>query len=336
MVSPKTMIDKHIGSVGSVGVQTLPVPSGGRQLSAWQRWWLRFNESPEVRAYLMNGPMIIILLLISAFPIGYSFWISVQKYNLRQPNNIHFSGLDNYVRILSNNEFWTSLRITATFTFGALFFEVLTGLFFAILLNEKFVGRGILRSVMLLPWAIPGIVAGVMWKWIFNPKFGVLNGLLFQLGIIKHYQSWVGFDPNMAMGSLIFVQVWNALPFNTIVLLAALQGIPGDLYEAATVDRASLWSRFRFITLPWLAQPIMIIMILSTMGGFRVFDLVYSLTGGGPGDSTRVVTFTAYKKAFDALDFGAANAYAYILTAITLVIGLIYIRILYKKGEIVQ
>src|SRR5690242_6148311 len=138
------MSDTNISSVGNVGVQPLPAPTGGRELSRWQKWWLRFNESPEVRAYLMNGPMIIILLLISAFPIGYSLWISVQKYNLRQPNNIHFSGLDNYVRILSNNEFWASLKITATFTFGALIFEVITGLGLAILLNEKFIGRGLL------------------------------------------------------------------------------------------------------------------------------------------------------------------------------------------------
>ena len=245
------MIEKNYPAVGNVGSAPIAPPTGGREMSTWQRRWLNFNENPEVRAYLMNGPMILTLLLISAFPIGYSFWISLQKYNLRQPNNIRFNGIDNYVAVLGNNEFWTSLQVTATFTFGALIFEVLTGVLLALLLNEKFLGRGILRSVMLLPWAIPSVIAGVMWKWIFNPKFGVLNGLLFQLGIIKEYQSFVGFDPNLAMASLIFVQVWNALPFNTIVLLASLQGIPADLYEAATVDRAGMWSRFRYITLPW-------------------------------------------------------------------------------------
>jgi multiple sugar transport system permease protein len=330
------MIDKNLSPAGGVTIKPLPAPTGGRELSKWQSWRMRFNESPEVRAYLMNGPMILALLIISAFPIGYSFLISLQKYNLRQPNDIRFIGLDNYTAVLGNAEFWVSLRVTATFTFGALIFEVLTGVLLALLLNEKFLGRGILRSIMLLPWAIPGVIAGVMWKWIFNPRFGVLNGLLLQMGVIDEYQSWVGFDPNMAMAALIFVQVWNALPFNTIVLLAALQGIPSDLYEAATVDRAGMWSRFRHITLPWLAQPIMIIMILATMGGLRVFDLIYVLTGGGPGDATRVVTFTAWKKAFDALDFGTANSYAYILTFITLIIGLIYIRILYKRGEIEQ
>lgn len=298
--------------------------------------WLRLSESPEFRAYVMNIPMLTAIFLVSVIPIGYSFWISLQRYNLRQPNRIGFNGLDNYINILSNAEFWQSMRVTFTFTVGSVIGEIVMSVLLALLLNETFRGRGILRSAMLLPWAIPGVIAGVMWKWIFNPRFGVLNGLLYSLGLIDEYRSWIGVDPTMAMAALIFVQVWNALPFNTLVLLAALQAIPQDLYEAATVDRASVWSRFRHITLPWLTQPIMIIMILATTAGLRVFDLIYVLTGGGPGDSTRVVTFTAWKKAFDALDFGAANAYAYILTFMTLIIGLIYIRILNQRGEIEQ
>jgi multiple sugar transport system permease protein len=300
------------------------------------RLWLKLAESPEFRAYVMNVPMLIAIFLVSVIPIGYSFWISLQRYNLRQPNRIGFIGLDNYINILANAEFWQSMRVTFTFTIGSVVGEIVVGLMVALLLNEQFKGRGFLRSAMLLPWAIPGVIAGVMWKWIFNPRFGVLNGLLYSLGVIDEYRSWIGVDPALAMAALIFVQVWNALPFNTLVLLAALQTIPKDLYEAATVDRAGVWSRFRYITLPWLTQPIMIIMILATTTGLRVFDLIYVLTGGGPGDSTRVVTFTAWKKAFDALDFGTANAYAYILTLMTLIIGLIYIRILNQRGEIEQ
>ena len=325
------MIDNHASAPAA-----RTAPTGGRELNAWTRLWRRLGESPEARSYLMNGPMILALLVVSAFPIGYSFWISLQKYNLRQPNNIRFTGLDNYIAVLTNAEFWGSMRVTAIFTFGALIGEILTAVAMALLLHEKFTGRGIMRSVVLLPWAIPGVIAGVMWKWIFNPRFGVLNGALYSLGVIDEYRSWIGVDPAMAMGALIFVQVWNALPFNTIVLLAALQAIPQDLYEAATVDRAGMFSRFRHITLPWLTQPILIIMILGTMNGLRVFDLIYVLTGGGPGDSTRVVTFTAWKKAFDALDFGTANSYAYILTFFTLIIGLIYIRVMYQRGEIEQ
>jgi multiple sugar transport system permease protein len=139
-----------------------------------------------------------------------------------------------------------------------------------------------------------------------------------------------------AMLILIFAQVWNACPFTTLVLLAALQAVPQDMYEAARVDGAGTFARFWNITGPWLLQPLLIIMIVSTMGSLRVFDLVYVLTGGGPGDATQVVSFTAYKKAFDALDFGSANAYAYILALITLGFGLIYVKFLYSRGEIEQ
>lgn len=318
----------------SAGIATTarPQPQRGRLAS----WFGRILENAEVRAYLMNGPMLLAIALISVFPIGYSFWISLQRYNLRQPNRIRFTGFDNYIDVLTQAEFWQSMRVTFTFTVGSVIGEVIASILVALLLNEAFKGRGLLRSAVLLPWAIPGVIAGVMWKWIFNPRFGVLNGLLYSFGLIDEYRSWLGVDPALAMGVLIFVQVWNALPFNTIVLLAALQAIPGDLYEAATVDRAGLFKRFWYITVPWLLQPILIIMILATMNGLRVFDLVYVLTGGGPGDATRVVTFTAWKKAFDALDFGMANTYAYILTFMTLIIGLIYIRMMYQRGEIEQ
>jgi multiple sugar transport system permease protein len=319
-----------------LGVGALPARTSRYELGRFASLRLKLAESPEVRAYIMNGPMLLAIFLLSVIPIGYSFWISLQKYNLRQPNNIRFIGLENYIDVLTNDEFWQSMQVTFTFTAGSVIGQVVAGLLVALLLNEQFRGRGILRSAVLLPWAIPGVIAGVMWKWIFNPRFGVLNGLLYSLGLIEDYRSWVGVDPKMAMLALIFVQVWNSLPFNTIVLLAALQAIPRDLYEAATVDRAGPFSRFRHITLPWLTQPIMIIMILATMTGLRVFDLIFVLTGGGPGDATRVVTFTAWKKAFDGLDFGTANAYAYILTLMTLLIGLIYIRVLYQRGEIEQ
>jgi multiple sugar transport system permease protein len=330
------MIDKKHQVSRELGVRTLPSRSGSYLSGRFARLRSKLWESPEVGAFLMNLPMLLAIFLVSVIPIGYSFWISLQKYNLRQPNDIRFTGLTNYINVLTHPEFWQSMQVTFTFTVGSVIGQVIVGLLVALLLNEQFRGRGILRSAVLLPWAIPGVIAGVMWKWIFNPRFGVLNGLLYSLGLISEYRSWVGVDPGMAMMVLIFVQVWNALPFNTIILLAALQAIPRELYEAATVDRAGPLSRFRHITLPWLTQPIMIIMILATMTGLRVFDLIFVLTGGGPGDATRVVTFTAWKKAFDGLDFGTANSYAYILTLLTLIIGLIYISLLYQRGEIEQ
>jgi multiple sugar transport system permease protein len=295
----------------------------------------RLARSAAVRAYVMNLPMIVLLLAIVAFPIGYSFWISLQAYNLRRPQAIRFIGLENYAFVLSGEEFWRTLRTTLIFTFGSVAAEICVGMLLALLLNERFFGRGVLRSLVLLPWAIPTVVGGIMWQWFFNPRFGVFNGLLYTLGLIEVYQDYF-LNANTAMLILIFAQVWNASPFTTLVLLAALQAVPQDMYEAARVDGADVFARFWHITLPWLIQPLLIIMIVATMGSLRVFDLVYVLTGGGPGDATRVVTFTAYKKAFDALDFGTANAYAYILALITLAFGLIYIRVLYAKGEIEQ
>ena len=292
-------------------------------------------RSATLRAYLMNLPMIALLLAIVAFPIGYSFWVSLQAYNLRRPQAIRFIGLENYGFVLSSEEFWRTLRTTLIFTFGSVAVEICVGMLLALLLNERFYGRGVLRSLVLLPWAIPTVVGGIMWQWFFNPRFGVFNGLLYTLGLVEVYQDYF-LTAGTAMLILIFAQVWNASPFTTLVLLAALQAVPQDMYEAARVDGADVLARFRHITLPWLVQPLLIIMIVATMGSLRVFDLVYVLTGGGPGDATRVVTFTAYKKAFDALDFGTANAYAYILALITLAFGLVYVRVLYARGEIEQ
>lgn len=303
-------------------------PRTESRLSRWRR-------GATFRAYLMNLPMILLLLAVVAFPIGYSLWISVQSYNLRRPQSIRFIGLENYFFVLSSEEFWRTLKTTLIFTVGSVASEICVGMMLALLLNERFYGRGLLRSMVLLPWAIPTVVGGIMWQWFFNPRFGAFNGLLYTLGLIDTYQDYF-LNATTAMMILIFAQVWNASPFTTLVLLAALQAVPQDMYEAARVDGAGVFARFWHITAPWLIQPLLIIMIVATMGSLRVFDLVYVLTGGGPGDATRVVTFTAYKKAFDALDFGTANAYAYILALMTLAFGLIYIKVMYSKGEIEQ
>lgn len=305
-----------------------------------ERSWLRFraqiravfSDSQAPLAYLMNLPMLIAIFAVSIAPIGYSLWISLHDWNLRRPPP-RFRGPSTYLRVLTDPEFHRTMKTTLIFTFGSLFVQVIVVVLLALLLNESFKGRGILRSALLLPWAIPSVVGGVMWNWVFNPRFGALNGLLFTLGIIDQYRSFK-LDPTLAMGVLIFVRVWSGLPFNTLIVLASLQSIPQELYEQARVDRAGAFQRFSNVTLPWITQPLMIILILGTMNGLRVFDLVYILTGGGPGDATQVVTFTAWKKAFDALDFGTANAYAYILAIITLLIGIIYIKLLYQRGEI--
>ncbi|TME27576.1 MAG: sugar ABC transporter permease [Chloroflexi bacterium] len=195
---------------------------------------------------------------------------------------------------------------TSSSTFGVL----LLALGMALVANEHIPQRPILRALILLPWSMSGVVTALMWKWIFNPNAGALNGLLYSLGIISHYRSWL-LSPDTSYLAIISANVWNTLPFSALVLLAGLQAIPSELYDAAKVDRASLWARFRHVTLPWLSQPILIVLIVQALGGIRIFDIIYLLTGGGPGYQTTTLGFAAYITSFVSTDIGRGNAWAY-------------------------
>jgi multiple sugar transport system permease protein len=283
-------------------------------------------------AFLLNAPAIAVILFLVGYPILYSFYLSLHRWNLKRPNVFSFIWFGNYLRIVQTPEFWSALRVTVIFAFFSVSGILVLGTAIALILNEDFRGRGLVRSLVLIPWAIPPVVNGLMWQWILNSKAGILNGLLVALGAIREYQAWF-LDSTTAIFMLVMAHVWNNLPFAVIVLLAALQTIPAELYDAAQVDRARMWQRFRHVTLPWLIHPILIIMILQTMTAFRVFDLVYVLTGGGPGDSTTVIALLTFRTAFDYLDVGQGNAYAYIIALITLSLAAVYFRTLYARGE---
>jgi multiple sugar transport system permease protein len=284
-------------------------------------------------AFILNAPAVCVILLLVAYPILHSFYLSLHRWNLKRPKIFSFIWFGNYAHILSSPEFWDALRVTAIFAFLSVAGILVLGTGMALVLNEEFRGRGLVRSLVLVPWAIPPVVNGLMWQWILNSKAGILNGLLVAVGAIHEYRAWF-LDSATAILMLVVAHVWNNVPFAVIVLLAALQTIPAELYDAAQVDRAGAWQRFRHVTLPWLIHPILIIMILQTMTAFRVFDLVYVLTGGGPGDATTVIALLTFRTAFDYLDIGRGNAYAYIIALITLSLAAIYLRALYARGEI--
>lgn len=284
-------------------------------------------------AFLLNTPAVLVILLLVAYPILSSFWLSLHRWNLKRPHIFHFVGLGNYLDLLKDETFWTALRVTGIFAALSVMLILLFGIGIALILNEDFHGRGLVRGFVLIPWAIPPVVNGLMWQWILNSKVGILNGLLFSLGLIDTYKAWL-LDTTTAILVLVFAHVWNNVPFAVIVILAALQTIPADLYDAATVDRASAWQRFRHVTLPWLLHPILVILILQTMMAFRVFDLIYVLTGGGPGDATTVIAWLTFRTAFDYMDIGHGNAYAYVIALITMVLATFYLKTLYPKGEI--
>jgi multiple sugar transport system permease protein len=286
-------------------------------------------------AYLLNAPAALLIAGLVLYPVGYSLWISLHRYNLKRPGAFPFVGVDNYLAVFRASDFWHAFGVTAVFSALSVAGVLLVGTAVALVANESFRGRGLLRAFILVPWAIPPVVNGLMWQWIFNSKVGAFNGLLYSLGLIDSYRSWL-LEPTTAMLVLVFAHVWNQAPFAAIVLLAGLQAIPGDLYDAARVDRAGVVQRFRRITIPWLLHPILIVMILQTIIAFRVFDIIYVMTGGGPGTATTVLAWLAFQASFVGLDFGTGNTYAYIIAMCTLGLSIVYIQALYARGEIRQ
>jgi len=284
------------------------------------------------RAYLLNAPALLVLLGLVAYPIGYSLWVSLHRQNLKRPRATKFIGLDNYLSLWHDPAFLTSLRTTGFFVLLVVAMTVLLAMALALVLNESFLGRGVLRSLALLPWAMPGVVNGLMWRTIFDAKTGALNGLLTGLGVIDSYQAWLS-SPTGAFLLTAFAQVWNTLPFAVILLLAGLSTIPADLYDAARVDRAGTLQRFSQVTLPWLLHPLLIVLILETMNAFKAFDTIYVLTGGGPGNATNVIAVLNVRTALTYTDFGLGSAYAWVITLITLVISTGYVAALYRRGS---
>jgi multiple sugar transport system permease protein len=283
-------------------------------------------------AFLLNGPALLAIVLLVGYPIAYSAWLSLHRFNLKRPGIFRFVGIDNYLALLSTEEFWAALQVTVAFTALAVAAVMVASVLIALLLNEPFPGRGLVRTLVLIPWAIPPVVNGLMWQWIYGAKVGALNGLLVSLGLLPGYRGWLS-DPTGALLALATAHVWNALPLAVILLLAALQSIPGELYDAGRVDGSGGFGLFRHVTLPWLAQPLLVVLVLQTMLAIRVFDIIYVLTAGGPGTATTTLVWQTYLTTFDSLDFGLGNAYAYTVSLITLGLALVYFHLLYRRGE---
>ncbi|MBF2005052.1 carbohydrate ABC transporter permease [Chlorogloeopsis fritschii PCC 9212] len=268
----------------------------------------RTIRSREQRtAWILLTPALLLLLFVFAYPILRAFWLSVFTRNLGTELQPVFSGLENYVRMAGDGRFWQSLWITTVFTTASVVSELILGLLIALVLNQAFFGRGIVRTTAILPWALPTALIGLAWAWIFNDQFGVVNDILRRLGLIETGINWLG-DPTLAMIALIFADVWKTTPFISILLLAGLQSIPKDLYEAYSVDGANAWQNFRNITLPLLLPQILIAVLFRFAQAFGIFDLIAVMTGGGPGGATEVVSLYIYSTVMRYLDFGYGAA----------------------------
>ena len=206
------------------------------------------------------------------------------------------------------------------------------GLLIALLLNRRFPGSSLVRTLLLIPWAIPPVVNGLMWQWIYDSKVGALNGLLVSLGLLSRL-SRLALRSDLGALALVWADVWNVVPLAVILLLAALQRIPGELYDAARVDGAGPLQMFRYVTFPWLAQALLIVLILQTMAAIRAFDVIYVLTAGGPGNATTTLTWQTFLTTFESLDFGLGNAYAWTVSSSRSASPLFYFRLLFRRGE---
>jgi multiple sugar transport system permease protein len=253
------------------------------------------------------APALALLGLVFAYPIGRALWQSLFSQNLGTELRPVFTGLTNYQRMLGDGRFWQSLMHSVEFTIISVTLELLLGLGIALLLHQRFWGRGAVRTIALLPWALPTALIALAWTWIFNDEFGLLNDILLRLGLIKTGINWLG-DPNLAMGAIIVADVWKTTPFVSMLLLAGLQSIPADLYEAHAIDGATPWQSFRIITLPLLLPQILIAVLFRIAQAFGVFDIVSVMTGGGPAGTTEMVSLYIYANIMRYLDFGYGSA----------------------------
>lgn len=277
-------------------------------------------------AYLLVTPTVVVLIALSIYPLVYSVAISLQ---IESAGVVSWS-LGNFARLASDNFFLTAMAHTSVFSALALTLEFLLGLGLALLLNKQIRGRGLFRTALLVPMMLPTVVVGVVWRLMLNANFGAINGTLKMLGINTAGLTWTA-TPRLAFLSIIAVDVWQWTPFVFLVLLAGLQAIPQEPYEAALIDGSSSWQTFRYITLPLLKPAILIALLLRTMDLLRVFDQIFILTEGGPGFATETVSLYIYRTAFRFFDFGYAAAMSFVLLALTNVISVIYVRLLQTR-----
>lgn len=265
-------------------------------------------ESRERRTgWLLLAPALLILAAVYAYPIARSVWLSLFTQNLGTKLEPVFSGLNNYGRMAQDGRFWQTISNTMVFTISSLVLELVLGMGIALVLNQAFRGRGAVRTIAIIPWALPTALIAATWAWIFNDQFGVVNDLLQRLGFIQSGINWLG-NPAPAMVSVIIADVWKTTSFVAILLLAGLQSISGDLYEAHAIDGATPWQSFRQITLPMLMPQILIATLFRFAQSFGIFDLIQVMTGGGPGGATETVSIYIYATVMRYLDFGYGAA----------------------------
>jgi ABC-type sugar transport system permease subunit len=271
-------------------------------------------------------PVLILVVVFTVYPFAYAIYNSFFQILLVLPTK-PFVGFKNYANVVASPYFWESLGNTLTFAAITAPLTVLISLGVARLLLTRFVGRGVVRALVLLPWAIPGSVAGILWLWIFHGQFGVLNALLYKLGIIGSYIQFTK-DPRLAKVCVMIAHIWTQIPFTSVLLMAALTTINKELYEAAEVDGAGAFRRLLSVTIPSVGGMMIISLIYELIIGITAYDVVYSLTGGGPGGATTLLSYYIWKESFTQLNFGTGSALGVLVALLTLVLITTILRVI--------
>lgn len=281
--------------------------------------------------YLLIAPALLIVTLVVFVPVINALIMSFQSYDLRRPFDIDFIGLSNYKEVMSDPLFWSSLKYTLIWVIGGVGLQFLFGFILALLLNQKFKGRGIVRAASLIPWATPGVLIGLMWKWIYDGNYGVLNDVLLKLNIIDQAIPFLS-QTSTAFPSVIVTIIWQGIPFFAIMLLAGLQGISQEMYEAADIDGATSFQKLVRITIPSLKNTILTTLLLRIIWVSNSVDIIYNMTGGGPSYSSQTLSVYIFNKA-NVLNLGYASAMALILMALLAFVAIPYIKIVLRRDE---
>lgn len=271
------------------------------------------------RAWLLTLPLLVVMATVIGWPLIDTVRLSFTDAKLVGTGG-EFIGVENYTKMLANSNFQRALITTTWFAVLSVTAEMMLGVAAALLLNQQFYGRSILRALMILPWALPTVVNATLWRLIYNPEYGALNAALTQLGLLDAYRSWLG-EPGTALIALIIADCWKNFPLVALIALAALQSVPREITAAALVDGAGPFTRFRIVILPYLAGPLMVALVLRTIEAFKVFDIIWVLTRGGPANSTRTLSILVYQEAFSFQRAGSGASLALIVTLLVTVLA---------------
>jgi multiple sugar transport system permease protein len=276
--------------------------------------------------YLLILPAVLLIAGVMLYPLCKTFYLAFQHYNPAMPFANGFAGLENFIKIFTTEEFYSSLWVSLKWVAALVLLQLVFGMIVALILNQNFKGRGFFRALVFVPWAMSGVLTAVLFSLIYNQNYGVLNDLLMKIGLISEPVAWLG-NQHLVLGSVIVAELWRGIPFFAISLLAAMQGLPQDVYEAAKVDGATKWQSFRFVTLPLLKDTIVLTTLLRTIWEFNSVDLIFSLTNGGPVGKTTTLSVLIANQALTTNNYGYGSAISVVSFFILAIVAIIYMKV---------